>query len=154
MHLRYADRTLALPVRGAVASLTWDGVPRGRAEASFRSEAFFRWPRDGSSVPLDIAERPATLSVDLAGAGALRIGPAPDLHDQAEDRRSFALRWSSRFGVVPLMSRNLPAFLPAVEPGEWSLFEMGGPGAPPTLAPREGIRVEAAAITELVLDAD
>lgn len=154
LHLRYADgKTLQIPVRGAAASRTWHGIPQGRTQASFRSTAMYQWPRNGSTMDLEIAEHPSTLDVDLSESGALRVGAPPARGDSFPHERSFALRWSSRFGVVPLMSRNLPTLLPVVEPGEWSLFEMRGPGAPPSLAPREGIRVVAGAITELSLDA-
>lgn len=113
-----------------------------------------RWPRDGSSVTLDIGERPSTMNVDLAESGALRVSLDPERDAPSGDHR-LALRWSSRFGVVPLSTRELPAFLPFVEPGEWSLFAMRrADGGAPEFAPREGIRVEAGAITELVLAAD
>jgi hypothetical protein len=155
VYLRYADgKTLQIPVRGADASRTWQGIPQGRTEASFRSTAMYQWPRDGSTLALEIAEHLSTLDVDLSDSGALRVGAPPAQGESIPHDRSFALRWSSRFGVVPLTSRNLPTLLPVVEPGEWSLFEMRGPGAPPSLAPREGIRVVAGAITELSLDVD
>lgn len=155
VHLRYAEGgSLALPVRGAAASRIWDGIPTGRMEASFVSSAMFRWPRDGSSVALQIAEQPSSMGVDLAESGALRVSLDPEQAAPAGDH-SLALRWASRFGVVPLNTRNLPAFLPIVEPGEWSLFAMRrADGGAPEFAPREGILVEAGAITELVLAAD
>jgi hypothetical protein len=156
VHLSYADgSTVQLPVRGAVANCIWSGIPTGRTEAHFRSATAYRWPRDGSTVPLDIAELPSTLRVDLSESGAVRIGLAAGQPDPlAYGGRTLALRRSSNRGVYPMRAPALPAFLPVVEPGEWSFFEMSRPDRAAAFAPREGIRVEAGAITELVLAAD
>ena len=155
--LAYGDGTrVQYVVRGADRRRTVDGIPWGSAVARLSSSAGFRWPRDGSGLPIRISSEPARLVADLSESGAIEVTLGERFGDQRLESFGFVLARAEGFGALPLAADRLPIFLPVVEPGPWNVTQMRSdePEAQPTMAPRTGLEVRAGAITFLRLDPD